>query len=208
MVSFRLERISIAAGSRNDALSVPDAARGRFPANHKLIQEVFMLKKILFLMCLSAFPLLIAGPGFTADVGIQFGSKWSSIGGRPTTVGLKVAEDTFSLATRAGLYRWDANTSGQDDNVSWVTLGVTYDHYLLPGEDLRPFVGADFDAYFYDNHDSELSFSLNPHLGAEYWLDKRFSVSGEAGLGFGFGDIGNVEDPIATTTAIHVTYYF
>lgn len=165
-----------------------------------------MFRKSLFFLL--SFLLLVASQGAAADLGIQFGSKWSTVGGHPTTVGLKVVEDDFSVTSRIGLYRYDRNPDNQNNDVSWVTLGATYDHYLHPGEQLRPYVGGDLDVYFYDNNDSETSFSLNPHFGVEYWLHEHFSVSGEAGLGFGFGEINNVEDPIETTTALHMTYYF
>ena len=155
-----------------------------------------------------AFVFLVASQGMAADLGIQFGSKWSSLGGHPTTIGLKAVEDAYSFTARAGLYRYDMETRADEENVYWVTLGGTFDYYLDPGEELRPYVGGDVDIHFYDIDDSETALSLVPHFGVEYWLSENFSLSGEAGLGLGFGEVKEIENSVATTTALHMTYYF
>lgn len=166
-----------------------------------------MDRKILFLIPMALF-LLCATPAMAEDVGVQFGSKWSSIGGYPTTIGLKIVEHPFSFTARGGLYYFDKDTPGNNEDVTWLTLGGTVDYYLRSEDKLKPYVGGDLDLHFYEIDDNETSISLNPHFGVEYWIEERFSVSGEAGLGFGFGEVYDIEERIGTTTSIHATYYF
>ena len=62
--------------------------------------------------------------------------------------------------------------------------------------------------HVWDFGDSEISVSLTPHFGTEYWLSEKFSVSGEAGITFGLGEVYQNENRVGTTSSIHVNYYF
>ena len=165
-----------------------------------------MLKKCLFLIPL-AFLLLGTNPVIAADVGILFGTKWSSLGGYPTTVGIKMVEQPYSFSVRGGLYHLEY-TGPMNEDLTWMTLGGTFDYYLDSEGKLKPYAGSDLDLHFWDFDSTEVSLALNPHFGVEYWLEDNFSLSGEVGLGLGLGEVWEMENRIATTTAINLTYYF
>lgn len=165
-----------------------------------------------FISCIVVLSVLVffAAPSFSADYGIQFGPRMSTFGEYPTSVGVRYNQGDYAITPRIGMYFVDYNSEYYDDTLTAWSLGGTFDYYLpeMSEDDLKPYVGGDLDINFWKLDDSNTSVSITPHFGVEYWLDKKFSVSGQAGINFGFGEVMDAEERIATTGAILITYYF
>jgi len=169
-----------------------------------------MLKTTKCFIFAAVIVLFFAGPSFSADYGIQFGSSMSTFAQYPTTVGFKIPQGDYVITPRIGMWIVDYETNNQDDTLTALTLGGTFDYYIpqLSEENLKPYIGGDLDISFWEFDDSHTATTITPHFGVEYWLSKAFSVAGQAGLSFGFGELMNTENRVATSSAIFVTYYF
>ena len=166
-----------------------------------------MFKKTSCAIIVFFIAVFYAVPGLSGDTAFQYGLKSSSLYGFPTFVGLKVLQGDSAITVRTGMHYVDVDLPGNDEGLLWWTLGGTFDHYLSDGK-LKPYMGGDLDLHFWDFDSTETSVSITPHFGTEYWLSKRFSVSGEAGLTFGFGEFYQNEAHVGTTSSVLVNYYF
>jgi len=169
-----------------------------------------MLRSTKCFIIAVAIILLFAIPSFSADYGIQFGSSMSTFNQYPTTVGFKIPQGDYVITPRVGMWMVDYETNNQDDTLTALTLGGTFDYYLpkLTEENLKPYIGGDLDISFWEFDDNHTATTITPHFGVEYWLSDKFSVAGQAGLSFGIGEVLNAENRVATTSGIFVTYYF
>ncbi|MCF8029556.1 MAG: hypothetical protein K9K39_01530 [Desulfohalobiaceae bacterium] len=169
-----------------------------------------MLKRTKCFVLAAVIVLLFAVPSFSADYGIQFGGSMSTFNQYPTTLGVKIAQGNYAIIPRIGMWMVDYETNDQDDTLTALTLGGTFDYYIpqLSEEKLKPYIGGDLDISFWELDDSHTAINITPHFGVEYWLSKKFSVAGQAGVNFGVGEVLNAENRVATTSGIFVTYYF
>lgn len=169
-----------------------------------------MFKRMTCLAVVLAVVLFFVSPSFSADYGIQFGPRMSTFGEYPTSVGVKYLQGDYAITPRIGMYFVDYESRYYDDTLMAWSIGGTFDYYLpeMSEKDLKPYIGGDVDISYWSLDDSHTSVSVTPHFGAEYWLSEKFSLSGQAGLNFGFGEVRNADSRIATTGAILVTYYF
>jgi hypothetical protein len=142
--------------------------------------------------------------GFAEGLGMQASTRISPLSINEGLIGLKIDLGSFAITPRVGL-----GFSDQDkgDNIFILTVGSGLDYYFSE-EKLKPYVGGDIFIDYVNDDDSDISFSINPHLGAEYWLSDKFSIGGNIGFQFGFGDIFDSEARFGTTTMMHATYYF
>lgn len=169
-----------------------------------------MLKRTKCFVLAGVIVLFFAVPGFSADYGIQFGSSMSTFDQYPTTVGVKIPQGNYAITPRIGMWMVDYEYKNQDDTLTALTLGGTFDYYIpqLSEEKLKPYIGGDLDISFWNLADSYLATTITPHFGAEYWLSEKFSVAGQTGVSFGIGKVLNAESRMASTSGIIVTYYF
>jgi hypothetical protein len=158
--------------------------------------------KILFV---GAFILCFAVPvSFAEGLGMQASTRISPLSINEGLIGLKIAPGSFAFTPRVGFGFSDQDKS---DNIFIFTVGSGFDYYFSE-EKLRPYVGGDIYIDYVNAYDSDIAFTLNPHLGAEYWLTDKFSIGGNIGFQFGFGEILGSDMRFGTTTMMHATYYF
>jgi len=142
---------------------------------------------------------------FAQDIGMQASTRISPASIDEGLVGLRIDLGSFAITPRFGFGVFDSPY--HDDTVFLITVGSGFD-YFFSDEQLRPYVGGDFYVDFADADDSDILLTVNPHLGAEYWLSEKFSIGGNVGLQFGIGEFLDSEVKFGTTSMMHVTYYF
>ena len=164
-----------------------------------------MKKTRAILFFVGIFALCFSVPNiFAQDIGMQASTRVSSVSIEEGLIGLKIDLGSFAITPRIGFGVEDPE---HGDTIFLFTAGSSFDYYFFDGQ-LRPYVGGDVFLDFVDAEDSDLSLTLNPHVGAEYWLSEQFSIGGNIGLQFGFGDYMGSEVRFGTTSMMHVTYYF
>ena len=141
---------------------------------------------------------------FAQDIGMQASTRISPVSIEEGLIGLKINLESFAITPRVG---FGVDDPEEGDTLFLFTVGSGFDYYLSD-EKLKPYVGGDFFLDFVDAEDSDISVTINPHIGAEYWLSDKFSIGGNIGLQFGFGDYLGTEVRFGTTSMIHLTYYF
>ena len=165
-----------------------------------------MKKAIEVMSFLVLFMVCVAVPNvFAYDMGMQSSLRMSPVSIEQGLIGLKMDMASFSITPRLGFGL--ADPEGDGDTLFIMTIGSGFDYYFSDDK-LKPYVGGDVFLDFVDAEDSDLSVTINPHLGAEYWLSDKFSVGGNIGLQLGVGDFLGSEVRFGTTSMIHVTYYF
>ena len=98
-----------------------------------------------------------------------------------------------------------------DGDNSYTNFGLMAGVYLMsqPAKKINLFYGGKLGFSVSSSKvgsvsNSDTIVNLIPTAGFEYFLDPKVSVGGEAGFGFGFGDVTN----IGLTTATTLRYYF
>jgi len=152
-------------------------------------------------------------------------------GASSTTVGLQAStnfqEMLAGLKIQMGNIAWTPkfgffvqSLKDRPGSVFNVGVGMGLDYYFQEGKTLRPYVGGDFLVYLPHTPErgTDLWFVISPHVGAEYWLSRSFSVGGNLGAQFGVGDafytpntiglVGTSDFSFGINGMLHVTYYF
>ncbi|MGM0453080.1 MAG: hypothetical protein ACQERN_07935 [Thermodesulfobacteriota bacterium] len=175
-------------------------------------------RRILYLAIFSAFWIFVAAlplhaqemghrtadSARTPDVGVQAGMRLSPITIEQSLVGVRIDNAPYVITPKGG---FGISDQKRGDTLTVFTLGCGLDYYLSDAA-LKPYVGGDVFLDLVDGDDSDTSLSIAPHIGAEYRLNKNFSVGADVGVQMGFGDLGNSEFRFGTVTAFHATYYF
>jgi hypothetical protein len=113
----------------------------------------------------------------------------------------------------AALASFGVGLRGGDESGTDIALGGGVRKYLKV-EDFAPFVGG---TIFYDSSRDQKSFSLLGEFGAEYFLDRQFSIEGKVGFGYTSETIttpGPASTSVKTTdfgterAGISFNYYF
>ena len=140
----------------------------------------------------------------TPEVGVQAGMRLSPIAIEQSLVGVRIENAQFAITPKGGFGISDRKGG---DTVTVFTLGCGLDYYLSE-EALKPYVGGDVLLDIENADDTDTSLSIAPHIGAQYRLNKNFSVGANVGIQMGFGDYEKSEFRFGTKSAVHATYYF
>jgi hypothetical protein len=128
--------------------------------------------------------------------------------------GLRIIADDLAITPKIGFFVQDLE-GGTAYNFGF---GCGLDYYLREGR-LRPYVGGDLLLYIPHVPDrTDVWVVVSPHIGAEQWIGDSFSVGGNLGVQFGFGDsfytpntigiVGESNFSFGINGVLHVTYYF
>lgn len=164
-----------------------------------------MKQKMVSGFFLGLFVLVLAAPqALAGSVGLQASAHMAAVGIDQGLIGFKIDQGPFAITPRFG---FGIDDRDRGDTVVAMTMGGGFDYYLSEAN-VRPYVGGDCYMHVVDTDDTDVSVSLNPHLGAEYRFNEEMSIGGNVGLQFGLGDIGDSEFRVGTTAMIHLTHYF
>lgn len=169
---------------------------------------------LVFVPCLAAEPAEPMPQEEAPAAGTRFGLQ-AATSFQDLQVGLKIQMEDFAITPRFGFFYQSVRRASDAFNF---TFGSGFDYYLKSGK-LRPYVGADLLFCVTDTADTDIWVILYPHVGAEYWLGKDFSLGGNLGPAFGFGKsrftpntIGMLvvesEFTFGINAVLNITYYF
>ncbi|MCF8110631.1 MAG: hypothetical protein K9J85_03995 [Desulfobacteraceae bacterium] len=162
-----------------------------------------MMRK--FLSLVTGILVFAAAPSANAmDMGVQSAMRLSPVSVEQSLIGARISKFPYIITPKGGF--GFENRDNRDD-LSIFTIGCGLDYYLSDNP-LKPYVGADLLLDFIDERESDSSLSFIPHVGAEYWFNKSFSIGADVGLQFGTGDYYESDFRFGTATTIHGTYYF
>ncbi|MBS3731350.1 MAG: hypothetical protein KGY42_00460 [Desulfobacterales bacterium] len=165
-----------------------------------------MIRKAIYpVFALILFVFTIPLPALAMDMGVQSTVRLSPISIEESLIGVRFDQSPFVFTPKAGFGIEDRDNQ---DTLKVFTFGCGIDYYLSEQNALKPYVGGDILIDYVDANDSDTSLSLIPHIGAEYFLNKNFSLGADVGLHMGFGDYYDSEFRFGTASSIHGTYYF
>ncbi|MBS3755989.1 MAG: hypothetical protein KGY56_09855 [Desulfobacterales bacterium] len=165
-----------------------------------------MIRKAIYpVFALILFVFTIPLPALAMDMGVQSTVRLSPISIEESLIGVRFDQSPFVFTPKAGFGIEDRDNR---DTLKVFTFGCGIDYYLSEQNALKPYVGGDILIDYVDANDSDTSLSLIPHIGAEYFLNKNFSLGADVGLHMGFGDYYDSEFRFGTASSIHGTYYF
>ena len=165
-----------------------------------------MIRKAIYpVFALILFVFTIPLPALAMDMGVQSTARLSPISIENSLIGLRFDQSPFVITPKAGFGIEDRDNQNTHTVFTFV-CGI--DYYLSDQDALKPYVGGDILIDYVDRNDSDTSLSLIPHIGAEYFLNEKFSLGADVGIHMGFGDYYDSEFRFGTATSIHGTYYF
>lgn len=164
-----------------------------------------MIRKLMYsvlALVIAFFAALL--PAEAMDMGVQSSLRLSPISVEQSMLGARFDKFPYVFTPKGG---FGISDQKHGDTLKVFTIGCGLDYYLSE-KALKPYAGADLLLDFIDSDDSDSSLSIIPHIGAEYWLNKNFSLGADVGLQIGFGDYYDSEFRFGTASTIHATYYF